>query len=205
VLCAPPPCLMDDGSVSRVHEADDAVVDADGHFRLQIGHLEFRTELLDLRRRVGGLGWLGETRTRRSGIGNINPDETVLLFAGITSGIDAIKLQSLIGSERGDQLTLSVVHIELPSVVRAFEIFAVKLAAIKWHSAVRARIAKRERMSLAIAPDDERKFQQHCLVKLIAMDAIGRQRTIPEVGEHQGIGCLALRRVKFGHGLRALC
>ena len=76
---------------------------------------------------------------------------------------------------------------------------------MKRHAAMRTSIAKRERLALAIAPDDERKFQQRRLVKLITMNAIGRQRAIPEVGKHQGIGCLALREVKFGHGLRALC
>ena len=121
---------MDERSVSRVHEADDAVIDADRHFRLQIGEIVFSTELFDLRRRIGRFGWLGETRARRAGIGDVDPDEIVLLFAGIASGIDAIDLQSLIGGERRDQLALAVVHIELPSVIGAFEIFAVEVAAL---------------------------------------------------------------------------
>ena len=37
MLCwrAPPPCLVDEGSVRGIHQADDAVVDADGHFGLR--------------------------------------------------------------------------------------------------------------------------------------------------------------------------
>jgi hypothetical protein len=152
---------------------------------------------------VWGFGGLGEACALRSGIGDVDPDKTVLLFAGIAAGIDAIELESLIGSERGDEVTLSVVHIELPSVIRAFEILAVELAAVERHTAVGAGVAKSEGVALAITTDDEGKLQQRRLVKLIAVNAIGRQGAIPEVGEHQGIGCLALRKVKFGHGLRA--
>ena len=37
-------------------------------------------------------------------------------------------------------------------------------------------------------------------MKLIAVNTIGRKRTIPEAGEHQSIGGLALREIEFGHG-----
>jgi hypothetical protein len=36
-------------------------------------------------------------------------------------------------------------------------------------------------------------------MKLVAMHAIGGQGAIPEAGEHERIGRLALRRVGFGH------
>ena len=158
------------------------------------------TELFDLRRRFGSFGWLGETRARRAGIGDVDPDEIVLLFAGIAAGIDAIDFQRLIGSERRDQLALAVVHVELPAVIAALEIFSVEFSAVERHAAMRAGVAQGERLSLAIASDDERNFQQRRLVKLIAMNAIGGQRAIPEAGEHQSIGGLALREVEFGHG-----
>ena len=41
VLGAPPPRLMNEGSVRGIHQADDAVVDADGHFGLQVGEFVF--------------------------------------------------------------------------------------------------------------------------------------------------------------------
>ena len=41
VLRAPPPCLMDERAVRGIHEADDAVIDADRHFGLQVGELVF--------------------------------------------------------------------------------------------------------------------------------------------------------------------
>ena len=41
VAIAPPPRLMNEGAVGRVHEADDAVIDADGHLGLQVGEFVF--------------------------------------------------------------------------------------------------------------------------------------------------------------------
>ena len=37
-------------------------------------------------------------------------------------------------------------------------------------------------------------------MQLITMDAIGGEGTIPEAGEHESIGRLALREVEVGHG-----
>jgi len=34
----------------------------------------------------------------------------------------------------------------------------------------------------------------------VAMNAIGGQGAIPEAGEHERVGCLALREVEVGHG-----
>ena len=59
VLAAPPPCLVNEGTVRGVHEADDAVVDADRHFGLQVGELVFAAELFDLRGGVGRLSGRG--------------------------------------------------------------------------------------------------------------------------------------------------
>jgi hypothetical protein len=41
-------------------------------------------------------------------------------------------------------------------------------------------------------------------VELVAVDAVGGQGPIPEAGEHERIGRLALGRVGFGHGVRLL-
>ena len=83
-------------------------------------------ELFDLRGGVGSFGGRGESGAGRAWIGDEDPDETVLLFAGIAAGVDAINFQILIGGERRDQLALAVVHVELPAVVSAFEIFSVE-------------------------------------------------------------------------------
>ncbi len=86
-------------------------------------------------------------------------------------------------------------------MIRALDIFAVERAAIERHAAVGTGVPQGKRMTNAIAPYDERNLEQHGLVELVAMDAIGGQGAVPEAGEHQRIGRLALRRVEFGHGV----
>ena len=149
---------------------------------------------------IEGFGGRGESGARRGGIGDVDPDETVLLFAGIAAGVDAIDFQILIGGERGDQLALAVVNVELPAVVSALEIFTVEVAAVERHAAMRAGVAQGEGLALAVAADDQRNFEQRGFVQLVAMDAIGGQGAIPEAGEHQRVGGLALREVEVGHG-----
>ena len=56
VTRAPPPCLVHERAVRRIHEADDAVIDADRHFSLQVGQLVLARELLDFRGRIGRFG-----------------------------------------------------------------------------------------------------------------------------------------------------
>src|SRR5262249_1271790 len=131
VARSPPPCLVDEWAVSRVHQTDDSVIDADWHFGLEICQLVFRTELFNGWSRLASLGRLGETCARGRRIGDVDPDEIVLLLAGITTGIDAIDLHRLIGSEGRNQLALAVVYIKLPSVIRALEVLAIERTRIK--------------------------------------------------------------------------
>src|SRR5271166_2123836 len=102
--------------------------------------------------------------------------------------------------KRWNQLALAVVHVELPAVIRAFQILTVKPPAVQRHAAMRTSIAQSEGMSLAVAPDNQGDFQQRGLVQLIAMHAIGGQGAIPEARQHQSVSSLALRWVEFGHG-----
>src|SRR5437016_13358553 len=83
VLAAPPPRLVNERAVRGIHQADDAVVDADRHLRLQIGQLVFRREFFNLWRGIGSIRGRSESCAGRTGIMDVNPDETVLLFAGI--------------------------------------------------------------------------------------------------------------------------
>ena len=96
----------------------------------------------------------GESRAGRCRIGDEDPDETVLLFAGVIAGMDAIDFQVLIGGEGGDELALAVVDVELPAVVSALEILSVEAAAVEWHAAMWAGIAQGERLSEAVAAKD---------------------------------------------------
>jgi len=174
------------------------VVDADGHFGLQVGEIIFGAELFDLRGFVWGLGGRCESCAGRGRIGNVDPDKVVLLFAVVASGVDAIDFQILIGGERGDELALAVVHVELPSVISALEIFAVEAAAVEGHTAMRAGVAQGEGLAEAVAADDEGDLEQRRFVELVAMNAVGGESAIPEAGEHERVGGLALR-VEIGH------
>ena len=158
VAGAPPPRLMNEWSVSRVHKANDAVVDADWHLGLQISELVLVAKLLDYRSGLGSLVRLREACTLRARIRDEYPYKVVLLFARITSRIDAIDFHRLIGSERGNQLALSVVRIELPAVVGALEILAIKLARVEGHPAMRTGVAESKWMSGAVAADHQRNL-----------------------------------------------
>lgn len=199
VLGAPPPGLMDERTVRGIHKADDAVIDADRHLCLEVSEFIFVAELFDLRRGVTRFFGLGETCSGRDGIRDVDPYEIVALLAWVTAGVDAVNLESLIGSKRRDRLTLSVVHVELPAVVKALEAFTVKLATVQRHATMGTGIAQSKSMSLTIAADDERDFEQSRLMELVAVNAVGRQGTIPETCQHQGIGGLSLGKIEFEH------
>ena len=96
-------------------------------------------------------------------------------------------------------------NIELPAVISALQVFSIETAAVERHAPVRAGIAQGERLADSIASNHQRDFQQRCLVKLIAVHAIGGESAIPEAGEHECIRGLALRKVKFRHGKRVDC
>lgn len=64
---------------------------------------------------------------------------------------------------------------------------------------MRASIAEREWMILAITSNDERNFQQRRFMELIAVNSIRGQRAIPKTSKHQRVGRVALRQIEFGH------
>ena len=96
-------------------------------------------------------------------------------------------------------------NIELPAVISALQIFSIEAAAVERHAPMRAGVAQRKRLSHAVAADDQRSLQQRRLVQLITMHAFRGQGTVPESGEHDRVGRLALWEVEFGHGIEGLC
>ena len=90
--------------------------------------------------------------------------------------------------------------VELPAMIGSLDVFSVEVATVERHAAVGTGVAQGEGTARAVAPDYERNLQQHGLVELVAMHAVGRQGSVPEAGEHERIGRLTLRRVEFGHG-----
>jgi L,D-peptidoglycan transpeptidase YkuD (ErfK/YbiS/YcfS/YnhG family) len=91
---------------------------------------------------------------------------------------------------------------ELPSVIGALDILAIKLAATKWHATVGAGVTQSKGTAFAIAAYYERNLQQHRFMKLVAVRAVGRQGAIPKAREHERIGRLALGKVEFRHESR---
>ena len=85
-------------------------------------------------------------------------------------------------------------------MVSTLQVLSVEPAAVQRHAAVRARVAQSERLAETVAADDQGNFQQRGFVQLVAVNAIGGQGAIPEAGEHQCVGGLALREFEIGHG-----
>jgi len=191
---------VDEGAVRRIHQPDDAVINADRHFSLQVSELVVARELLDFGGRIGRFGRWSETSARRPGIRNVDPDEVILLFARIAAGVNAIDFELLIRGQGRDQLALTVMNVELPAVISAFQVFSIEMAAVERHTTVRAGIAQCEWLPHSIASNHQRDFQQRRLVKLIAVHSIGGERSVPEAGKHERVRGLALRKIKFGHG-----
>jgi hypothetical protein len=84
-------------------------------------------------------------------------------------------------------------------VIGAFHILSIEVAAVKRHAAVGTGVAERKGTADSIASYHQWDLEQQRLVQLMAMNAIGGQGAIPEAGEHERIGRLALGRVEFGH------
>jgi hypothetical protein len=123
-----------------------------------------------------------------------------MLFAGVASGINAIDFQSLLRGQGGNELALTRVGVEPPAVVSALHLRSIESPAMQGHAAVRAGVTQGEGLSLTVATQYQRDFQQHCFLKLVAMNAVGWQSAVPEAGEHERIGHLALGGFEFRHG-----
>ena len=110
--------------------------------------LKLLAEFLHLRRRRSSLG-PSESRTRRRRLRQINPNVAIVLFAGITAGVNPIHFQFLISSQRRNQLALTSVGVKLPSVIAALDLFAIEPSARQRHAAMRTSIVHGERRAPA--------------------------------------------------------
>jgi hypothetical protein len=100
IAAAPPPCLVDERSVRRIHQPDNAVIHAAGQVGRQIGKFVFLAEGWNTRRACGGLCTLRESRSRWRRLRNKDPDEAIIFFACVTAGVDAIDSEFLIRGQR---------------------------------------------------------------------------------------------------------
>src|ERR1700722_7270766 len=81
VAAPPPPGLMHERTVRRIHQPDDSVIDAHRHVGGEVSELVLSTgdftERLDLRRWFRSLFRFRETRALRARLRDVNPDKTI--------------------------------------------------------------------------------------------------------------------------------
>ena len=197
---------MNERSVRGIHQPDDAVIDAAGQIGGQVGEFVFVAECWNARAGLRrGSARCVESRSCGRRLRNEDPDEAVMLFAGVAAGVDAIDFEFLIGGERRNQLALAGVRVEAPAVVAAFDLIAVETSAGERHAAVRAGVLQCETTVLSVAPDDQRRLQQRRPFQAFAKDCVAGQGAIPETGQHQRIWRFRLRGiVEHGNEARVL-
>src|SRR5262249_14888014 len=113
----------------RVHEADDSMIDRARQLGAQICGLVLVGKAGHSGNRLRGFLASGKSCSRRSRIGNENPDKTILLLACVAAGKDTINFEVLACGKRRNQPTLAAVHIKSPAVITAFQLLALELAA----------------------------------------------------------------------------
>src|ERR1700722_5218629 len=101
VAAAPPPNLMAQRSVRRIHQSNDTVIDTHRHVGGEISQLIFAArclfercvpELFYHRRGVRRFLRLAESYVLRTGVRNKNPDETHPPLGRKTSGLGTVGL-----------------------------------------------------------------------------------------------------------------
>src|SRR5690348_10142273 len=93
VASAPPPGLMHERPVRRVHEPNDSMINAAGQVGGKIRRLVFLRKSRQLRGCERRFVAARESCASRAGIGNEDPDKAVALLAGEVAGVDTIDFQ----------------------------------------------------------------------------------------------------------------
>ncbi len=170
---------VDVRSVRGIHQPDHGMIDAAGK----------GLALHPARLRIGN----GHARRRAPGlavpfvIGDIDPDEPILLAHRIAAHADAVRLQRLALDGGGDERAHAVCP-EAPSVIGALDrVLGEHLAGRERHAAMRADIAQREDLAVLHPPDDDRLAQQHLPAHAAALHIAGQRRHVPAVGEEFGL------------------
>ena len=97
-LLAPPPGLVNKRTMSRVHQADDAVIDVAGQVGGEMRAAEARSELGDFgRRRL-----LAGTDASGAGLRDVDPGVSVALFAGEGRGVNLGGFERVSWCQRGN-------------------------------------------------------------------------------------------------------
>ncbi len=120
----------------------------------------------------------------------------------MATGVDAVhaELLRLFRGARRNLLALASLAVELPAVIAALQLRAVKLSIGERNATVRARISQRKRASALIASNHERNAEKLCLFQTQPFHAIAGQRAVPEAVQQQCVGSLTLRGIAFAGG-----
>src|SRR6516225_2328027 len=177
----PPPSLVDERPMRRIHQPDDPVVDAQRQIGGQTRDSVRRTEDGEAWRRF--LRFAAGARKR-----HVNPDVAILLFAGKMSGMDFFYVELRIFGKRRDRAAQARLCLEAPAVVVALELIAIEMPKRERHSPMRTTVSQREGATAIVAPDDQRCAEQHGGTESPAPKLAARKRGIPEAAEHFGVG-----------------
>ena len=113
------------------------------------------------------------------------------------AGKNAINFEFGISRKRRNFATLASVRVELPAVIAALHLFAVKPATGERHAAMRTSVTQGEYTAARIASDGQRNFEQHGFCELSATHPAAGQRAVPESEHHFSV---RLRREEVAHG-----
>jgi len=176
---APPPGLMHEGAMRRVHQANDSRVHAarevGGKMCDAIALTEFR-QLRNGRNR----GSIHLPDGQALGVREIYPHISIAFFAGKAARENAIALELGIRRDGRNLSTLPRVCVKSPTVVGAFDRLPIAMARRKWKRAVRADIAQRKGFARRVASENQRNFESRRSCQRAPANFVAWQRRIPE-------------------------
>ena len=147
---------MDEGSVRRIHQPDDRMVDAPRRSR----RVSTRSGAPDSSKPSMKRDF------RRAGrvVAKKDPDVALHLARRVAAGMDAAGENAWPGHQRGDQ-RCSARRVEAPAMIAAFDLVPVETAGGERHAAVGTEVAQRKSRAGGVTADQDRlaehDFRQH--------------------------------------------
>jgi len=110
-----------------------------------------------------------------------NPKISIPLLAGIMPRKNPLHFQFVLASKRRDLDALPAASLEFPPVITALQILSVKPPIRERNPSMRTRIPHRKRFPLSRASQNQRHFQKHRRLQMVAGNFAAPQSRIPEV------------------------
>src|SRR5215469_13816767 len=163
---------MHKGTVRRVHQPDDGVIDAGAKtdaFK-EVGRTPIEA------REARGLGRRGRVLAEE------HPNVALYFLYRVAAGVDAVGGKGLAWHKRG-YLGAASVRVEPPAVIAALDLMPVKPAGAQRHATMRAQIAQRESRARRVAPDQNRRAEHELAQHTPAPQASARDRVVPSFAQ----------------------